>query len=565
MPAKISVLMPIYRTPEAYLRMAIESILSQTYKDFEFLILDDCPEYNQSEIVKSYHDPRIIYLINEKNMGISEARNKLIDMAKGEYLAVMDHDDISMIRRFEREVAYLDAHPDVGVVGCWARVLGNNLFFHRPENDRDIKAVLTKFSAVLHPTSMIRKSVLMENNIRYEKRYSPAEDYCLWVRLLECTKFHNVREILFRYRRHEHNTTTNQLSKMQDAGEELRYMVRKKHPELYARVKKMYSYRWSLFGSQRLAFGGYQKEHPGKIVRPAAAELKAPVVLDKPILVIAHVFYPKLWPELKKHIQNISPYPFDLYVTLVEEHPDIQADIKATFPTAHIEIVENRGYDIGPFIHTLSKIDLEKYDFVIKVHTKRTRSQNWRLCFRGLYGNKWRKALLAFLKDHDTLTRYLNSFKCADLGMTGNYKCLVFKDYYLAKPCVEQFRLFLEQKKMFHIDFSFVGGTMFLCRANVLRPIQNLKLKLTDFGLVGEDSQKAAQPYVVERLIGFYPSLMGYRCEDYVVPKWKQRLFYFMEEDTRVFVEYLREFIKNCLLKSDVICKNKGKSGKKQG
>ena len=91
---KISVLMPVYKTPEAYLKAAIESILAQTFGDFEFLILDDCPQDDRQKIVESYGDKRIKYIKNPQNMGISAARNKLIDLAKGEYLAVFDHDDI---------------------------------------------------------------------------------------------------------------------------------------------------------------------------------------------------------------------------------------------------------------------------------------------------------------------------------------------------------------------------------------------------------------------------------------------------------------------------------------
>ena len=112
---KVSVLMPIYKTNEVYLRAAIESILSQTFTDFEFLILDDCPDESREKIIASYSDERIKYTKNSCNLGISASRNKLIDMAQGEYLAVFDHDDISLPERFAKEVAYLDANPQCGV------------------------------------------------------------------------------------------------------------------------------------------------------------------------------------------------------------------------------------------------------------------------------------------------------------------------------------------------------------------------------------------------------------------------------------------------------------------
>ena len=116
---KVSVLMPVYKTNEKFLREAIESILGQTFSDFEFLILDDCPEDDRESIVKSYDDKRIKYIKNEKNLGITPSRNKLIDMAEGEYLAVFDHDDISLPERFQKQVEFLDNHPEFRKRELW--------------------------------------------------------------------------------------------------------------------------------------------------------------------------------------------------------------------------------------------------------------------------------------------------------------------------------------------------------------------------------------------------------------------------------------------------------------
>lgn len=91
----------------------------------------------------------------------------------------------------------------------------------------------------------------------------------------------------------------------------------------------------------------------------------------KPILVHCHIFYPELWEELKSCIKNIAPNPFDLFVTMVEEHNDISKDIQNNFPKAHIDIVKNVGYDIFPFVSVLNKINLEDYSYVVKLHTKR--------------------------------------------------------------------------------------------------------------------------------------------------------------------------------------------------
>ena len=106
---KVSVLTPIYNTEPEHLRQAIESILNQTFTDFEFIILNDSPWNTEIEdIVLAYKDARIKYVKNDKNIGISKSRNKLLSLASGEYLAIFDHDDISLPTRLEKQVDFLD-------------------------------------------------------------------------------------------------------------------------------------------------------------------------------------------------------------------------------------------------------------------------------------------------------------------------------------------------------------------------------------------------------------------------------------------------------------------------
>ena len=230
---KVSVLMAVYKTNEKYLREAIESILNQTYKDFEFLILDDCPNDSRESIVKSYNDERIKYFKNEKNLGISKTRNKLIDLSSGEYLAVFDHDDISLPIRFEKEAEYLDNNPDVGVVSCNFKTLIKQKESFLPNDDEDIKLGLMGGCVILHPASMIRKSVLIDNNIRYEEEFSPAEDYMMWCRLIKYTKFHNIKEVLFNYRDHDQNTSHKQNTKMIKVDILIKSIIKKEYPDLY--------------------------------------------------------------------------------------------------------------------------------------------------------------------------------------------------------------------------------------------------------------------------------------------------------------------------------------------
>ena len=248
---KISVLIPTYNTREEYLREAIESVLRQTFADFEFIILDDCsPDPNVEKVVKSYADSRIRFYKNEQNIGISKTRNKLIELARGEYLAVMDHDDVSLPERFEKEAAYLDTHPDVGLVSCKAEKFPRGGLTKNPENDKDIKLAMMRSCPITHSACMIRKSVLVDDNIRYEEEFSPSEDYALYVRLMKVTKFHNLPEVLFRYRWHVDNTSHKQRDKMRAATFAIHALLKAENPALYNEflLRATHTARVRLFG-----------------------------------------------------------------------------------------------------------------------------------------------------------------------------------------------------------------------------------------------------------------------------------------------------------------------------
>ena len=238
--AKVSVLMPVYNTPEEYLRPAIESILTQTYQDFEFVILNDASQdENVEKIVKSYSDKRIRYYKNDVNRGISFSRNRLIELAKGEYLAVFDHDDISFPNRLEKEAAFLDSHSDVGVVGSWYQAFDKDKVRKFPTDDAAIKRGLMNGCVVSHTSAMIRKSVLVDNHIIYEEAFSPAEDYALWCRLLPKTNFANIPEALVVYRYHTNNTSHKQCYKMTLATYGILDFVRKENPALWEMAKSL--------------------------------------------------------------------------------------------------------------------------------------------------------------------------------------------------------------------------------------------------------------------------------------------------------------------------------------
>ena len=245
---KVSVLMPVYKTNEKYLREVIESILSQTFTDFELLILDDCPEDSREDVIRSYTDKRMQYFKNESNKGISFSRNRLTTLARGNYLAVIDHDDVALPTRFEEQVRVLDSHPEIGIVGCYIELFPHTKIMSFPQNNDQIEQYLMQGCAVPHTGAMIRASILPDNP--YEDKFSPAEDYALWCRLIGKTQFYNIPKVLMKYRIHEDNTTKMQGNKMTNATRAIHEFVRKSHPNIWQTVCEQAPHiiRLKLFG-----------------------------------------------------------------------------------------------------------------------------------------------------------------------------------------------------------------------------------------------------------------------------------------------------------------------------
>lgn len=247
---KISVLTPVYNTKPDALRAMIDSILSQTFTDFEFLILNDSPNNTELEnIVMSYTDKRIRYMKNDCNMGITKSRNKLIDLARGEYLAIADHDDISMPDRLKLESDFLDNNPHIGAVGGNVIEIKNGKEYptaQRPIHDHDIKLSLINDTYVCNPVHsgcMIRKSVLDTSGVRYTEKFSPCEDRMLFIDLIPHTFFHNLPDVVLKYLWDGNNTTIRQWQKMYDLPPTIVAYAREKYPIYYDEWKQLQQYK----------------------------------------------------------------------------------------------------------------------------------------------------------------------------------------------------------------------------------------------------------------------------------------------------------------------------------
>lgn len=208
----ISVIMSNYNTPEEYLREAIESILNQTYSDFEFIIVDDCSTDNSLDIIESYNDPRIVLIKNEENMGLTKSINRAIQAAKGEFLARMDADDISLPERFQKQINYMAEHPSLLVCGTWGELFGSgsgkyaNKLIEKtvPEKDTfQINLLFGNQDGLLNNVVMFRHQMLLDKKIKYNEKYPCAQDFRMWVDCSRAGECRNIPEILVKYRIHD--------------------------------------------------------------------------------------------------------------------------------------------------------------------------------------------------------------------------------------------------------------------------------------------------------------------------------------------------------------------------
>jgi glycosyltransferase involved in cell wall biosynthesis len=205
----VTVLMPVYNG-ERYLRSAIDSILSQTFADFEFLIVNDGSTDGSAEIMRSYHDDRIRLIHNEVNERIVASLNKGMALARGKLIARMDCDDISCPDRLGEQVAYLDRHPDIGIVGTWIEFFGNIPTWVKryPISPNRVKCELLFQSSLAHVSIMMRRDLMLKHNLRYDPARQIAEDWDLWCRSSFLFGLANVPQVLVKVRVHEQSSST---------------------------------------------------------------------------------------------------------------------------------------------------------------------------------------------------------------------------------------------------------------------------------------------------------------------------------------------------------------------
>ncbi len=213
---RVTVVMPVH-DGAPYLRPAVESILAQTYRDLELLVLDDGSEDESAAIVASYRDPRVRLHRRAANLGVVATLNEGLELASTEYVARMDADDVSHPERLARQVAFLDQHPDVAVLGTAVKDIGTPRgAYALPCSHGAIRARLLFDWAIAHPTVMLRPAVLRAHGLRYDPVYLHAEDYALWVEVAARAQVANLPDQLVFYRHHDRQVSTRAAQEQHD-------------------------------------------------------------------------------------------------------------------------------------------------------------------------------------------------------------------------------------------------------------------------------------------------------------------------------------------------------------
>jgi len=226
--ARVTVVMGVHNG-ERYLAEALDSVLAQSFADFRLLVVDDASSDATAEILAGYSDPRLEVLRNEGNLGLPRSLNRALERVDSPLVARMDADDRCHPERFARQVAFLEANPDVGLLGTAATLLLENggAAFHpevtHPYEPEEIKAVTIFSAALVHPSIMVNLEAFDRRLFFYRPEFVPASDYECWVRLLsQGVRFACLRERLLDYRHHGAQISRTARPLQQNTGDAIR-------------------------------------------------------------------------------------------------------------------------------------------------------------------------------------------------------------------------------------------------------------------------------------------------------------------------------------------------------
>ena len=208
----VSFLMSNYKTPPAFLRRALDSMLAQTFTDFEAVVINDGVKDESYEVLREYaaKDDRIRLIENERNIGLPASLNRGIDHCRGQYIARMDTDDICLPERLALQTAYMDRHPDVMFAGAWAEIFEEDENVVKetwrpvmcPREEHRVRLLFSGEPLLIHPTVIFRTEFLQKNKLRYSEdpQYRYTEDYEMWTRCADCGAAGILEQVVLKYR-----------------------------------------------------------------------------------------------------------------------------------------------------------------------------------------------------------------------------------------------------------------------------------------------------------------------------------------------------------------------------
>ncbi len=233
----VTIGIPVYNAGR-FLGSTIKSVLTQTHSSFEVILTNDGSKDNSLEIMQSFNDPRIIIINDGKNLGLSARLNEQIQMAKGRYFARMDSDDLMFPNRIEKQLKFLEEHPEIDAIGTGAviiddenKVIGERLV---PQKNTFLEAL--KANVFMHPTVMAKSDWYKKQN--YTLGLEGVEDYDLWIRVIENSKMYNLQEPLLFYRDPLVLKTKTYTHRQKTMRKMFRNFL-KSHPQYSSEIKKM--------------------------------------------------------------------------------------------------------------------------------------------------------------------------------------------------------------------------------------------------------------------------------------------------------------------------------------
>ena len=237
---KVSIILCFYNE-EKYLAKAIDSVLAQTYSNFELIIINDGSSDSSDEIVKSYQDDRIRYTVNKENKRLAYCRNRGLELATGDYIGFFDGDDIMMPEKMECQVRYLKEHEDIMLVsGGYAYMDGNgnvdkNAVMPKCRSNDQIKAFMLFGNCIACAgAALFRREIIDRYHIRFDETNKASEDYRFWIDMLPYGKVANVEEVFFHYRINH--------------GSKSSVIVRKDESAYDRELRKVLEYAWTMRG-----------------------------------------------------------------------------------------------------------------------------------------------------------------------------------------------------------------------------------------------------------------------------------------------------------------------------